>query len=230
MSFLNIGLILQVGIALAGAFFFALWISMIVWTFRDVRSRSRDIFAQLLATLMVVIFNAAGLVLYFLLRPKETLAEAYERALEEEALLQDIEERYNCPGCKQKLRPDYQLCPSCHARLKRPCTACNRLLQLRWDVCPYCGTAQALTSDGLSKETARPSRRSVSKSATEPIPVPAPSTPVKEKAQVQPTERTEIPIPASYQTASQPAVNSGGADSEFLLSSADSPLADPPQQ
>jgi hypothetical protein len=47
----NIGVILQVIIALFGAFFLAFWVSLVIWTFRDVRSRSRDIFAQLLATL-----------------------------------------------------------------------------------------------------------------------------------------------------------------------------------
>ena len=119
MSFSSIGLALQIVIALFGAFFLAFWIGLIVWTFRDIRSRSRDIFAQLLATLMVIIFNVPGLILYFLLRPQETLAEKYERALEEEALLQDIEERYSCPGCKQKIRADFQFCPSCHTQLKQ---------------------------------------------------------------------------------------------------------------
>lgn len=227
MSFLNIGTVLQVGIALAGAFFFALWISMIVWTFRDVRSRSRDIFAQLLATLMVVIFNVAGLILYFLLRPRETLAEAYERALEEEALLQDIEERYQCPGCKQKIRPDYQLCPSCHTRLKRPCTSCSRLLQLRWDVCPYCGAAQAPAAGGaLPRETGRPAKSSVPQSATEPIAIPARSAAAQKAVPVQPTERTEIPVPSSYQIDT----SSDGLDSESLLPDAESPLADPARQ
>lgn len=147
MSFSSIGLALQIVIALFGAFFLAFWISLIVWTFRDVRSRSRDIFAQLLATLMVIIFNVPGLILYFMLRPQETLAEKYERALEEEALLQDIEERYNCPACKQRIKPDYQFCPACHAQLKQVCSSCGKLLQLHWDLCPFCGTTAVPQSD-----------------------------------------------------------------------------------
>ena len=141
MSFSSIGLALQLIIALVGAFFLAFWVSLVVWTFRDVRARSRDVFAQLLAVLMVIVFNVAGLVLYFMLRPQETLAEQYERALEEEALLQDIEERYNCPGCKHKIRVDFQYCPSCHTRLKQVCPSCGKLIQLQWDMCPYCGAA-----------------------------------------------------------------------------------------
>ena len=54
---------LQVILAFTGAFFVALWLSLIVWTFRDARARSRDIFAILLATLMVVVFGPLGLVL-----------------------------------------------------------------------------------------------------------------------------------------------------------------------
>ncbi|NIW47440.1 MAG: zinc ribbon domain-containing protein, partial [Gammaproteobacteria bacterium] len=67
------------------------WISLVVWTFRDMRARSRDPFAQLLAAVVVAILPGAGLLVYLILRPPETLAEAYERALEEEALLQEIE-------------------------------------------------------------------------------------------------------------------------------------------
>ena len=154
MSFSSIGLALQLVIALVGAFLLAFWVSLIVWTFRDVRSRSRDVFAQLLAVLMVIIFNVAGLVLYFMLRPQETLAEQYERALEEEALLQDIEERYNCPGCKHKIRADFQYCPSCHTRLKQVCPSCGKLIQLQWDMCPYCGATPAPAIRSVRSTTA----------------------------------------------------------------------------
>jgi RNA polymerase subunit RPABC4/transcription elongation factor Spt4 len=139
----NIGVILQVIVALFGAFFLAFWVSMVIWTFRDVRSRSRDIFAQLLATLMVMVFSLPGLFLYFILRPQETLVEAYERSLEEEALLQDIEERLVCPGCKRKIQSDFIICPDCHTRLKKSCPNCRRLLHLKWNICPYCGAGSA---------------------------------------------------------------------------------------
>ncbi len=141
MPQVNLGVILQVIIALFGAFLLAFWISMIVWTFRDVRSRSRDIFAQLLATLMVIVFNIPGLLLYFILRPPQTLAEVYDRALEEEALLKDIEERLTCPGCKRKVEKGFMFCPDCHTRLKKACPACERLLHLKWNICPYCGAS-----------------------------------------------------------------------------------------
>jgi RNA polymerase subunit RPABC4/transcription elongation factor Spt4 len=202
----NIGLALQVVIALFGAFFLAFWLSLIIWTFRDVRSRSRDIFAQLLATLMVIFFNVPGLVLYFMLRPQETLAQAYEKALEEEALLQDIEERYACPGCKKKVQPEFQICPSCHTRLKRQCPSCNRLLQLQWNICPYCGvtpgapaTQPAVTPATAATPSAgvsRPRPRHQPMMRTQAIETSA----VDSTAQIKELSRSEIPAPEAYQT------------------------------
>lgn len=131
---------LQVIIAFVAAFALALWVSLIIWTFRDVKSRSRDVFAILLATLMVVVFGPLGLLLYFLLRPPDTLAELYERSLEEEALLQDISERPRCPGCSRLIEKEWVVCPDCHTRLKKNCPTCDHVLHLRWTVCPYCAT------------------------------------------------------------------------------------------
>lgn len=148
MSMENIGAILSIIIAFMGAFIAAFWVSLVIWTFRDIRSRSRDIFAQLLASLLVLIFGPLGLGLYLILRPRETLVEAYERSLEEEALLQDIENRQVCPGCKHSTEPDFILCPYCHTKLRKLCPHCGRLLHLRWNVCPYCGGSVA--SHGFS--------------------------------------------------------------------------------
>lgn len=133
-------------VALFAAFLTATWISSVIWTFRDIRARSRDIFAHILGTLMVLLFfplfPLPGLLLYLLLRPRETLAEIYERTLEEEALLQGIEERLACPTCNRRIEEDFAICPACHTRLKKGCPACGRLLHLSWTICAYCGAAQ----------------------------------------------------------------------------------------
>ncbi len=112
-----------------------------IWTFRDIRSRSRDILAQILATLLVLLIPVIGLVVYLMLRPRETLAEAYERSLEQEALLQAIEEPEVCPGCGQRVKSDYLFCPACHTQLKVACPSCGRPLRMTWSLCPYCGTS-----------------------------------------------------------------------------------------
>ena len=126
-------------LALLGAYAVLFLIALVIWTFRDIRSRTRDVLLQILATLLVVVFNVPGLILYFILRPQDTLTEAYEHALGQEALLQDIEERYICPSCRRKAEPDYLVCPHCYAELRKHCANCERLLNLNWDVCPYCG-------------------------------------------------------------------------------------------
>jgi len=142
MNWNNVSLVVLGLAAFFGAFFVALWASLVIWTFRDMRARTRDAFAQFLASLMVLVLGPFGIILYFILRPRETLGEKYERSLEEEALLQDIEERQICPGCKQPIQPDYVLCPICHTHLRQPCIHCERLIHPRWSLCPYCGQDQ----------------------------------------------------------------------------------------
>ena len=130
----------QGGVALLGAFLAAVWLALIIWTFRDMRARSRDLFAQLLAALVVAVLTIPGFIVYLILRPRETLAEAYERSLEEEALLQEIEARNVCPGCSRQVDSDWHVCPHCQTILKKPCRTCGRLLELTWNVCPHDGT------------------------------------------------------------------------------------------
>ncbi|MHB8629298.1 MAG: zinc ribbon domain-containing protein [Aggregatilineales bacterium] len=134
-------------ITAAGAVIAALWLAIVLWTLRDMRARSRDPLAQAAAGIMVAVLSIFGLVIYLMLRPRETLAEAYERSLEEEALLQGIEEKPVCPGCGRPANANWQVCPSCHTRLKKPCIACGELLDLPWNVCPYCATPQVAASD-----------------------------------------------------------------------------------
>ncbi len=124
----------------------AFWLAMIIWAYRDMRSRSRDALAQLLVGLLVAILNLPGLLIYLFLRPRETLSESYERSLEEEALLQEIEEKPQCPACRQRTQAEWQACPHCHTRLKKPCVRCGRMLELPWDLCPYCASAQPPSS------------------------------------------------------------------------------------
>ncbi|MHB1005779.1 MAG: zinc ribbon domain-containing protein [Chloroflexota bacterium] len=137
----NLERILQIAIALVGAYITAFWFTLVVWAFRDIQKRTRDVLVQVLATLLVLLFNLPGLLLYTILRPPETLAEAYARSLEEESLIQEIEERQACSACRQRVLPDYLLCPNCGEQLKQSCPECHRVLNLNWNRCPYCGSA-----------------------------------------------------------------------------------------
>jgi RNA polymerase subunit RPABC4/transcription elongation factor Spt4 len=196
--------------ALFAAFLTAVWISVVIWAFRDIRARSRDVFAQILATLMVLIFFPLfpfpGLILYLFLRPRETLSEVYERSLEEEALLQGIEERMACPGCNRRIEEDYMICPTCHTRLKKACPACGHLLHLRWNICPYCGavqtSAKAAPSLGpapvVMPVEAGAEARMLSRSASSPLPEPS------SEAQPEPSWEDE-PAPAVEESVDPPA-------------------------
>lgn len=134
----------------------AFWLAIVIWAYRDMRSRSRDPLAHWLVAIIVFLLSVPGLFIYILLRPRATLAESYERSLEEEALLQEIEERPTCPGCGQRVQHDWQVCPNCHHRLKKACVNCDYLLELPWNICPRCTTSQVnYTSDGTIATASR---------------------------------------------------------------------------
>lgn len=115
------------------------WIGLVFWTFNDIRARSQNIVTQLLATVLVLAAGPLGLLLYYILRPQQTLVEAYEHSLEEETLLQEIENRQLCPNCNERIQDDFLVCPSCLTRLRRQCHFCSHLLAPEWSLCPYCG-------------------------------------------------------------------------------------------
>ena len=131
----NTGII--VGVIL-GAYVIALWLTAIIWTARDVRSRSHDPVTQFVAVSMVLALNLPGWVLYRVLRPPLTLAELYERQLEEETLLRDLGHELACPTCSAPVDDDYVACPHCATSLKEPCEECGKALSFGWRSCPWC--------------------------------------------------------------------------------------------
>jgi RNA polymerase subunit RPABC4/transcription elongation factor Spt4 len=133
---------LLIATALGAAFLAALWLSLIVWTYRDIRNRVRDPLVRILATLLVAVLFLPGIVVYLILRPQQTMEDEYQHMLEEEALLQAIEERSACPGCGRHTREDWIVCPNCYTKLMKSCHACSRLMKLPWGLCPYCGTPE----------------------------------------------------------------------------------------
>lgn len=138
---------LQILLALGGAYLIATWFVLAIWTFRDIESRSRSVLTQVISTLLVVLFWIPGWLLYRMLRPSETLDEAYQRSLEEEYLLQDLQELPLCPTCNHFVEDDWRLCPHCNTQLREDCDSCGRLIDLKWDVCPYCGVQHAHEHD-----------------------------------------------------------------------------------
>jgi RNA polymerase subunit RPABC4/transcription elongation factor Spt4 len=151
----TIGMILELFVAGMTALLVAFWIGLVVWTFRDIRSRTRDVFAWFLAVVLVLILGPIGWLLYFLLRPRETLAQVYDRQLEEEVLLRDITTRRACRKCQTVTEAEWLLCPRCGTELRHQCTDCGRPLELDWIACPYC-TAPVTNAPAVRQVKAAP--------------------------------------------------------------------------
>lgn len=131
-------LLVVAGIVVA-AYLLVMWIAALVWTYRDAQSRTRDPFTQNIGLLLVLIFNLPGLLLYLVLRPRDTLIEMYDHQLEAEALLHEIQEQAVCPACRRKIEPDFVSCPYCRSALRTPCDSCGRAISSTWVLCAYCG-------------------------------------------------------------------------------------------
>jgi hypothetical protein len=76
--------------AFAGASLALLLVALLVWTWRDASARTRSPLLRVAALVLVLLFNLVGLVVYLLLRPRETLAEYRERQLIEELLAREV--------------------------------------------------------------------------------------------------------------------------------------------
>jgi RNA polymerase subunit RPABC4/transcription elongation factor Spt4 len=141
--------------AWGGAFIAALWLSLIIWTYRDIRRRARDPLARILSVLVVAVLFLPGIVIYLILRPPRTLEEDYQHTLEEEALLQSIEDTSLCPGCSRRIKENWLVCPNCHTKLRKTCRECGKLMELPWNLCPYCGTPEpGMRREGLTLDEA----------------------------------------------------------------------------
>lgn len=148
-----------------GAYLVATYVGLVVWTFRDIRSRTRDVLGQILAALLVAVFTLPGVLIYILLRPKETLAEEYERSLAEEAVLQDLHERRTCPSCQRRIEESFVLCPYCKHQLRDTCLNCGELVDLDWVVCPHCGHPHEVPEQESRRSKRKPARETHSESA-----------------------------------------------------------------
>jgi hypothetical protein len=132
----------QIAIVVGVAYVLVLWVAAVVWVYRDISSRSRDPFSQVIGLVLVIFFSLPGLIIYLILRPKQTLADAYDRQLEAEALLHEIQEQATCPSCRRKVEGDFIACPFCRTTLRAPCENCGKALAMTWVLCPYCATAR----------------------------------------------------------------------------------------
>ena len=129
---------------LVGGYLFVLWLASILWVYRDIRSRTRDPISHLTGVAIATVFPLVGLPVYLVVRPSETLQEAYDRQLEQEAILSELHSISACPNCRRPVQDEFQVCAYCATQLKQPCKNCGHLLQFSWRHCPFCATAREL--------------------------------------------------------------------------------------
>ncbi len=120
-----------------------LWLGTAYWAFRDMQARTENPLLPYFAAGLIIFFTPVlfifAVVLYMIVRPRETLAEVYERSLAEETLLAEVEKNQLCPVCRDRVESDWLVCPNCRTRLHRVCPSCNRLAEPSWSLCAYCG-------------------------------------------------------------------------------------------
>jgi RNA polymerase subunit RPABC4/transcription elongation factor Spt4 len=134
-----------VKLALEGIAFYIvlLWAATAYWAYRDLQTRTTNPVAPYLAAALIIVFTPIfflfGVIVYRILRPRETVAEANERALAEEAMMVEIESQPHCANCGRQVHEDWIICPTCRNRLRRVCPNCSRLVELDWSLCAWCG-------------------------------------------------------------------------------------------
>jgi hypothetical protein len=148
-----------------------LWLGTAYWAFRDMQARTENPLLPYFAAGLIIFFTPVlfifAVVLYLIVRPRETLAEVYERSLAEETLLAEVEKNQLCPVCRDRVESDWLVCPNCRTRLHRVCPSCNRLAEPSWSLCAYCGRefdwaergaarVPAPTAAGQEREERRP--------------------------------------------------------------------------
>ena len=92
---------LRLGGLILLAYALVLWLGAVVWVYRVIRNRTAVRGSQLIAVILVAVFNVPGLVIYLVIRPQTTLADAYERSLEAEAILHELQLTAN--ACQRSL-------------------------------------------------------------------------------------------------------------------------------
>lgn len=152
----------QVGIQVLVAYIVLIWLATAFWAYRDMRLRTASAVAPYLAAGAVILFTPIfflfGLLIYRIIRPKETIAEVNERALAEEAMLADVQSRPHCANCERPVHEDWIICPTCRNRLRRVCPNCEHLIELDWTLCAWCGKdfERAESAGTAYMPTARP--------------------------------------------------------------------------
>jgi RNA polymerase subunit RPABC4/transcription elongation factor Spt4 len=196
--------VFQIGIRVLVAYIVLIWLASAFWAYRDMRLRSASAITPYVAAAAIIIFTPVfflfGLLLYRIVRPKETIAEVNERTLAEEAMLAEVASHAHCANCARPVHEEWIICPTCRNRLRRVCPNCERLIELDWTLCAWCGKDfERAEAPGLTAymPSARPTPRPQTQAPVRmPPPPPAPA---------RPTPRPGVPSASSSAPGAPPA-------------------------
>ena len=215
--------IFQIGIRVLVVYIVLIWLASAFWAYRDMRLRSASAITPYVAAAAIIVFTPIfflfGLLLYRIVRPKETIAEVNERALAEEAMLAEVASHSHCANCSRPVHEDWIICPTCRNRLRRVCPNCEHLIELDWTLCAWCGKDfERAEAPGTAAwmPSARPAPRPQQAAVRmPPPPAPAPARPVP---------------PAAANTAAPGATAAGATAAGASASGASSSTPTPPTQ
>jgi RNA polymerase subunit RPABC4/transcription elongation factor Spt4 len=135
--------IFQIGLRVLVVYIVLIWLASAFWAYRDLRLRTTSVLAPYVAAAVIIVFTPIfflfGLLLYRIVRPKETIGEVSQRALTEEAILGEVQSRPHCANCMRPVHEEWIICPTCRNRLRRVCPNCEHLVELDWTLCAWCG-------------------------------------------------------------------------------------------
>jgi hypothetical protein len=97
--------IFQIGMRVLVAYIVLIWLASAFWAYRDMRLRSASAITPFVAAAAIIVFTPIfflfGLLIYRIVRPKETIAEVNERALAEETMLAEVASHSQCANCSR---------------------------------------------------------------------------------------------------------------------------------
>lgn len=123
---------------LLGILFFLFWMIVVGWVWVDAGERSSNGIFKLGSAVTVGILGVVGLIIYLIIRPKQTIQEIYWSDLERRYLKYETAELDDCSNCGYQLQPGFVSCPECKEIVKVKCSGCDVHIDRDWKYCPFC--------------------------------------------------------------------------------------------
>jgi hypothetical protein len=121
--------------------FIIFWLFVLGWVWIDSGERTTNSITRALSIVIVLFLNIIGLIIYLIVRPKQTIQELYWVDLERRYLKYETAELGDCPSCGLSLQPGFNVCPACKYGIKTLCKGCQMWIDKTYAYCPFCAKA-----------------------------------------------------------------------------------------